>query len=418
MTGFFGADTEQLRAQAEACQRSSGTLHDLIGTTSALIASVPWTGPDADAFRERWAAEVRARLTERADALQSRSEELREHAEEQDVASGGDGGGTTLPPFGTPMPFPFPLPFPLPGPGGTGPGGSAEPPYFYGDEGYGTGNAAGDARPVGEHDAGGSHWDGREIDEDFGYLDVYANTRASAGTNTTVDAYGNTTHTAGARAGAEIGIDEQLNLPFGASIGADGRVGAEAYAEAGVTYGDGFSAGAAAGAGVYGDMSATLTGPLGSSDTIGVSGYAGAEAHANAYSHATRNDEGNINGWSAGFDAGAFAGAKGDVDFSSTSPGGWMTASGSFGGQAGASIGGGAGAVVSTDAVGVSLGGDIAAGLGLQGDLAVSISPNNIVDTFTPGDYNLDDAISDASGAFESATSTVGDALSSVNPFD
>lgn len=200
MAGFYGADTEQLRVQADACQRGSGTLHDLIGTTSALIASVDWKGPDADAFRERWDSEVRGRLTERAEILHRRAEELREHAEEQDATSG-DGGGASLPPFGTPMPFPFPLPFPISRPGSDGAGGS---PYFYGDEGYGTGNAAGDERPVGEHDAGGSHWDGREIDEDFGFFDGYANTRASARTSTTVDAYGNTTHTAGARAGAEI----------------------------------------------------------------------------------------------------------------------------------------------------------------------------------------------------------------------
>lgn len=420
MSGFFGADTEQLRAQAEACQRSSGTLHDLIGTTSALIASVQWTGPDADAFRELWASEVRTRLSERADALRSLSEELREHAEEQDITSEGDGGGAATPPFGSPMPFPFP--FPLPGPGGNGPGGAGsggpgDSPYFYGDEGYGTGNAAGDDRPVGDHDAGGSHWDGREIDEDFGHLDVYANTRASAGTSTTVDEYGNTTHTAGARAGAEVGLDEQVNLPFGTSLAADGRAGVEAYGEAGVTYGDGFSAGAGAGAGAYGDMSATFNGPFGASESIGVSGYAGAEAHANAYSHATRNDEGNINGWSVGFDAGAFAGAKADAEYSATSPGGWMTSSASFGAEAGASIGGGAGAVVSTDAVGISVGGDIAAGLGLEGDVALSISPNNIVDTFTPGDYNVDDAISDASGAFDSAKSTVGDAVDSITPW-
>lgn len=147
-------------------------------------------------------------------------------------------------------------------------------------------------------------------------------------------------------------------------------------------------------------------------------GYAGAEAHANAYSHATRNDDGNISGWSVGFDGGLFAGAKADADFSSVSPGGWMSASGSLGVDAGASIGGGAGAVVSTDAVGFTLGGDIALGLGLEGDIALSISPHNIVDTFTPGDDDLDDAISDASGALDTATSAVGDALSFVNPFD
>lgn len=50
-------------------------------------------------------------------------------------------------------------------------------------------------------------------------------------------------------------------------------------------------------------------GGMGSSDTVGVSGYAGAEAHGNAHPHATRTDEGNISGWSTGFDGGLFAGA-------------------------------------------------------------------------------------------------------------
>src|SRR5699024_10214998 len=66
-----------------------------------------------------------------------------------------------------------------------------------------------------------------------------------------------------------------------------------------------------------GDLSATLAGRLDASTRIGVDGYAGAEAHANAYSHATRNDDGNISGWSVGFDGGLFAGAKADADFSS-----------------------------------------------------------------------------------------------------
>lgn len=61
MSGFYGADTAQLREQAGACLRGSGTLRDLIGSTSALVGSVEWTGPDADAFRERWQSVVRAR---------------------------------------------------------------------------------------------------------------------------------------------------------------------------------------------------------------------------------------------------------------------------------------------------------------------------------------------------------------------
>ena len=290
MADFYGADTEQLREQAGACLRGSGTLRDLIGSTSALVGSVEWTGPDADAFRERWQSVVRAQLTERADALRARADDLQAQAEEQDGASDGDGGSGGGP-FGFPMPFPFPLPLPLPlpfpVPGQTPPWENPGPfdrsnlpkgpQEFYGDPGYGTGNAAGNERPVGSHDAGGSHWDGKEIENDRGYFDGYANTRASAGTNTTVDGYGNTTHTAGARAGAEIGYDEKLNLPFGSSLTSQGRAGAEAYGEAGVTYGpDGVSAGAGAGAGVYGDITDTLNLPFGASEAVGIRRCGGA----------------------------------------------------------------------------------------------------------------------------------------------
>lgn len=124
MSGFHGADTEQLREQAGACLRGSGTLRDLIGTTSAMVGAVEWTGPDADAFRERWQSEVRAQLTARADALRARADELTAQAEEQDGASDGDGSGGG--PFGSPLPFPFPFPFELPGPCGV-PGGAARP---------------------------------------------------------------------------------------------------------------------------------------------------------------------------------------------------------------------------------------------------------------------------------------------------
>ncbi|GAA1334564.1 hypothetical protein GCM10009592_30530 [Brachybacterium rhamnosum] len=117
MSGFYGADTEQLREQAGACLRGSGTLRDLIGTTSAMVGAVEWTGPDADAFRERWQSEVRAQLTARADALRARADELTARAEEQDGASDGDGSGGG--PFGSPLPFPFPFPFELPGPCGV-----------------------------------------------------------------------------------------------------------------------------------------------------------------------------------------------------------------------------------------------------------------------------------------------------------
>src|SRR5690606_14349027 len=135
-----------------------------------------------------------------------------------------------------------------------------------------------------------------------------------------------------------------------------------------------------------------------SSGTIGLSGYAGAEAHLNAYGHTTRNADGEVNGITFGADAGAFAGAKGDLDFAATAPGGWFSGAGSFGVKAGAGGGASFGGTVSTDEFGFSVGGDVAVLLGAEGSLGFSIHPNEIVNDILPGDYDLDDAIDDASG--------------------
>lgn len=421
MSGFFGGDTVLMREHSAACAGSAQRLSELIEAATSAIGSVTWTGPDADAFRDGWQVGPQSRALSTAEQLQDLARRLEEHAEEQDEASSGDGGGL-LDLIGDLYGYPMPFSFPIPGlpftpsvidrindaldPGTGGPGEQS----FYGEPGYGPGNVASDGRPIGHLDAGGSHWDGREIENEHGYLDVYANTRASAGGSITTDAYGNTTYSGGARAGAEIGIDEMITLPGGATYQTDARLGAEAYVEGGVTVGpDGASLGAGAGAGVYGDIQGTLSGPHGASGTIGVSGYAGAEAHANAHIHATRNADGDVNGITFGSDVGAFAGAKADVNVGGTAPGGWLSGSGSFGVEAG--VGGGAsfGGTVSTDEFGFAMGGDVAAMVGINGSVGLSIHPNEIVNDIMPGDYDLDDAIDGASGAFDGAKNFVED---------
>lgn len=422
MSGFYGADTAQLREQAGACLRGSGTLRDLIGTTSAMVGAVEWTGPDAEAFRKRWQSEVRAQLTARADALRARADELTAQAEEQDGASDGDGSGGG--PFGSPLPFPFPLP----GPGGPwenpGPFDRANlpkgPQEFYGDPGYGTrGQMYGQQRPVGEPlIPTGDLLPGREVENDAGYVDVHAGANYSGGMNSTTDPYGNTTGTFGGRGSFEAGMDTHLNMPGGLGLDTSNRVGVESYLEGGGTVGpDGFSLGVRGGSGLYGEQSVGLTSDTGASAAATQSYFVGAEAHANAYSHLTRNDEGDVNGWSTGFDAGAFSGAQVTQKFEATSPGGWFSGSTSISEKAGEGASIAAGSTVSTDEVSISVGGSVAEGLGLGGATTVAVHPNQIVNTFTPGDYDVDDAIGDAKGAFESASSAVGDAVDSITPW-
>lgn len=438
MSGFFGGDTEQMRGHAEVCAGGAQRLAELIETASTTVHAVQWVGTDADTFRDRWRNEAANRASSTAEILQRLADELERHAQEQDQASEVDGGGLLgripglLPPPGIPFPFfgpMMPLPFPIPGvpigPGGfgawfSGNGGSG-PQGFYGDPGYsGRGQMYDKVGQYGDafnysHDLA----PGRELENEFGYADFHAGTNYSVGMNSSTDEYGNMTGSLGAGGSFEAGVDTHLDLPAGFGVDASGNVGIEAYAEGGGTIGpDGFSVGAQAGSGAYGEMSAALTHESGASVGTTQSYWVGADAHANAYSHVTRNADGEVNGFSSGFDAGAFVGAEVKQDFSVTAPNGWFSASGGVSAQAGAGGSASAGYTVSTDEISLSVGGKIAAELGVGGGGTVAINPNAIVESITPGQYNVDDAIDDVQGAWNSATSAAGDALSAINPFD
>ncbi|MDN5899302.1 MAG: hypothetical protein L0H74_04470, partial [Brachybacterium sp.] len=77
-----------------------------------------------------------------------------------------------------------------------------------------------------------------------------------------------------------------------------------------------------------------------------------------------------------------------------------------------------AGYTLSTDEVSFNVGGRVALELGLGGGGTVSVSPNAILESITPGDYNVDSMIDDAQGAWNGATSAAGSTLSALNPFD
>src|SRR5699024_12615753 len=73
-------------------------------------------------------------------------------------------------------------------------GGAGGPQEFYGGEGYASpGQAAGADRPVGNpHDLGGDLLEGREVDGDFGHLDVTAQGAGRAGANGSAAPFRNT----------------------------------------------------------------------------------------------------------------------------------------------------------------------------------------------------------------------------------
>lgn len=421
MAGFYGGDTDRMRAHGVACQQGSQRIHEITDTVSAFVDSVPWLGPDAIAFRALWHGAVKPGMIAKADDIRAKGEEIDQHAEEQDTTSSPtDGGGgilDTIRDFFEGLPsLPASPGWPLRpdvlenikdalGDHFTG-GGATGPQEFYGGPGYGSrGQMYGQERPVGtQFEMNPGFWDGPGITRNGTTIDPYGGVNYSGGTNVTTDPYGNTTGTIGGRGSAEIGVNTHSDLPFGLGMDSTHRIGMESYLEGGGTVGpDGFSGGVRAGSGLYAEQKVGLTHESGASAGVTTSGWVGADAHANAHSHATRNADGNINGWTSGFDVGAFSGAQVTQKYEVTSPGGWFNASTSISEKAGAGAGLSAGYTVSTDSLSLSVGGDVAKGLGLGGSTTIGINPNAIVESISPGDYTMDDAVRDIGGGLRDA---------------
>ncbi|MDN5599308.1 MAG: WXG100 family type VII secretion target [Brachybacterium sp.] len=88
MTGFQGADTEQLREHAELMRDRAKTLDGLRTRISMLVAyGAEWEGGDAEAFRDRWRSEVAPTLDEQIATIEARGTTLDEQAEQQDAVS-------------------------------------------------------------------------------------------------------------------------------------------------------------------------------------------------------------------------------------------------------------------------------------------------------------------------------------------
>lgn len=436
MSGFFGGDTDRMREQSALCVGGAQQLIELVAAAGSAVAELRWTGPDADGFRQSWHRDAEVPARETASLLQRLARELEAHADGQEQASSDD---RAAPPGIPPGPLPGPLGGPLPhlpfpglplGPGvvarllaalGADGDGAAEPQEYFGGPGFGDrGQMYDQRRPVGDEFA----WSpdllsGREVDGEGGVVDLHAGANHSAGAEAGLDGPAGTTGTLGARGSLEAGLAAHLDLPAGMGVDASGAVGAEAYAEAGGTIGpDGLGVGARAGAGLYGELATALTHPSGGSVGMTQSAFVGAEAHANGYSHVLRSDEGLVTGFTTGIDAGAFAGAQLSQEFAATSPGGWFSASGAITEAAGAGVDASLAVTLSTDEVSLSAGGLLAAELGLGGLGSVSMDPNAILESVTPGDFDLDDAIGEARGAFASASRGIEDVLGAGNPFD
>lgn len=100
MSGFYGADTDQVRDHSQLLRDRARSLTELRDQLQpAVLDESAWRGPDADAFRSTWSSQTTQLFDQIAEQLGQRSQGLSTHADEQDEASGvgeggADGGGT------------------------------------------------------------------------------------------------------------------------------------------------------------------------------------------------------------------------------------------------------------------------------------------------------------------------------------
>ncbi|MEE1649474.1 hypothetical protein V1260_01550 [Brachybacterium sp. J144] len=101
MSGFYGADTEQLRDHAQSMLERARRLGELRDELEPLVMDDSiWRGTDADAFRQDWASRIAPSFSQGSERILEKRNELDRHAEEQDSASevggaaGGSGGGS------------------------------------------------------------------------------------------------------------------------------------------------------------------------------------------------------------------------------------------------------------------------------------------------------------------------------------
>ena len=102
MSGFFGADVEQLRILARQLSSEADELLSITTRLGNRIDGVAWRGPDADKFRNDWNTRLVSSLRSAARALHDASGGAETNARQQEEVSGASGGVSSLPSLGDP----------------------------------------------------------------------------------------------------------------------------------------------------------------------------------------------------------------------------------------------------------------------------------------------------------------------------
>lgn len=95
MTGFLGADPEELITLGRIMDRHGESLHTLGESLDAAVRAVTWHGSDADEFRGEFSGRVATALSEEGTRLNNGARDLFRHSAQQDAVSSADGRGNS-----------------------------------------------------------------------------------------------------------------------------------------------------------------------------------------------------------------------------------------------------------------------------------------------------------------------------------
>lgn len=86
---FTGMNSDDGRTVAEAIKTAGTNLQETFATVTASVNGADWVGDDRESYVADWSSLVANQIDPLVEALTAKSEELRQHAEEQDTASTG-----------------------------------------------------------------------------------------------------------------------------------------------------------------------------------------------------------------------------------------------------------------------------------------------------------------------------------------
>jgi surface antigen len=89
VSGFSGADVEQLRALGSRMKVQSAKLREIANSSTFALMAAQWTGNNIDAVRNNWRRQSLPTITGLADALHEMSVQLEKNAADQERVSGG-----------------------------------------------------------------------------------------------------------------------------------------------------------------------------------------------------------------------------------------------------------------------------------------------------------------------------------------